>query len=78
MPRVVVQSFGVSLDGFGAGPDQDLQNPLGVNGPDMMGWFFPTRTFRSMQGMPGGETGTVLVEPLGPQSRAWLAMRRPQ
>jgi dihydrofolate reductase len=57
MSRLVVQSFGVSLDGFGAGPDQDLQNPLGVNGPDMMGWFFPTRTFRSMQGMPGGETG---------------------
>jgi dihydrofolate reductase len=56
--RLVVQSFGISLDGFAAGPDQDLQHPLGVNGPDMMGWFFPTRTFRSVVlGADGGETG---------------------
>ena len=59
MSRLVVQSFGVSLDGFAAGPDQSLQNPLGVNGPDMMGWFFPTHTFRSVVlGKDGGETGT--------------------
>lgn len=57
MSRLLVKGFGVSLDGFGAGPDQDLEHPLGVNGPDIMGWFFPTRTFRAMQGMPGGETG---------------------
>ena len=58
MSRVLVQSFGISLDGFAAGPDQSLQNPLGVNGPDMMGWFFPTRTFRSVVlGADGGETG---------------------
>ena len=58
MSRLVVQSFGISLDGFAAGPDQDLQHPLGVNGPDMMGWFFPTRTFRSVVlGADGGETG---------------------
>jgi dihydrofolate reductase len=56
--RLVVQSFGISLDGFAAGPDQDLQHPLGVNGPEMMGWFFPTRTFRSVVlGADGGETG---------------------
>jgi dihydrofolate reductase len=57
MSELVVRSFAVSLDGFGAGPDQDLEHPLGVDGPDLMGWFFPTRTWRSMQGMAGGETG---------------------
>ena len=58
MSRLRVQSFGVSLDGFGAGPDQDLQHPLGVNGPELMEWFFHTRTWRRMQGQPDGETGT--------------------
>jgi dihydrofolate reductase len=52
-----VQSFAVSIDGFGAGPNQDLQNPLGVNGPDLMEWFFNTRSWRSMHGLPDGETG---------------------
>ncbi|HET7547904.1 MAG TPA: dihydrofolate reductase family protein [Usitatibacter sp.] len=53
-----MQSFGVSLDGFGAGPDQGLENPLGVRGPELMQWFFPTKFWRAMQGQPGGETGT--------------------
>src|SRR5581483_7290102 len=57
MSRVLVRSFGVSLDGYGAGPRQDLQNPLGVGGPDIMGWFFPTRVFQSMHGQGDGETG---------------------
>jgi len=57
MTRLLVRSFGMSLDGFGAGPDQSLQNPLGVNGPEIMQWFFPTQTWRAMQGLPGGETG---------------------
>jgi dihydrofolate reductase len=57
MPKLRVQSFGVSLDGYGAGPSQDLQNPLGVNGPELMEWFFPTRAFRRMRGDDGGETG---------------------
>ena len=54
---VKVQCFGVSLDGFGAGPRQDLQNPLGVGGPAILEWFFPTRAFREMHGEKGGETG---------------------
>src|SRR5690242_19645359 len=58
MPNVRVSSFGVSLDGFGAGHSQDLQNPLGVGGPLVMEWFFPTNTFRQMQGVGPGETGT--------------------
>jgi dihydrofolate reductase len=58
VPKVQVLSFGVSLDGFGAGPDQDLQNPLGVRGPELMEWLFNTRTFRQMHGEPAaGETG---------------------
>jgi dihydrofolate reductase len=55
--RLRVQSVGVSLDGFAAGPDQSLQNPLGVRGPEIMDWFFPTRMWRSSQGQEGGETG---------------------
>ena len=58
MSRLRVQSFAMSLDGFSAGPSQSLEHPLGVNGPEMMEWFFPTRTWRAMQGLPGGETGT--------------------
>ena len=57
MSRVRVLAFGVSLDGFAAGPNQDLQNPLGVNGPEIMGWFFPTRVFQRMYGAGDGETG---------------------
>ncbi|HUQ72259.1 MAG TPA: dihydrofolate reductase family protein [Planctomycetaceae bacterium] len=58
MPKLRVQSFAVSLDGFGAGPDQDRKNPLGVNGLELMEWFFPTQAWRRMHGHEGGETGT--------------------
>ena len=58
MSKLCVRCFGVSVDGFAAGPNQDLQNPLGVRGPEIMGWFFPTRVFRTMHGGQGdGETG---------------------
>jgi dihydrofolate reductase len=57
MTKVKVAGFGVSLDGFAAGPDQSLENPLGVNGPEIFQWFFPTKTFRQMQGQDDGETG---------------------
>ena len=50
-------SFAVSIDGFGAGPHQDLQNPLGVRGPELMEWFFNTRAWRQMHDLPDGETG---------------------
>jgi dihydrofolate reductase len=55
--RVLVRSFAVSLDGYAAGPDQDPEHPLGVNGPDLMQWFFNTRVWRQMHGQPDGETG---------------------
>ncbi|MGH7524672.1 MAG: dihydrofolate reductase family protein [Gemmatimonadales bacterium] len=58
MTKLVVRSFSVTLDGFGAGPSQDLENPLGVGGPAMMDWFFHTRTWQRTHGdTDGGETG---------------------
>ena len=57
MSRLRVQSFAVSLDGYGAGPDQDLQNPLGVRGPELMEWFFATDVWKRMHGLGEGETG---------------------
>ncbi len=45
------------MDGFGAGPHQDTNNPLGVGGEDLHQWFFPTRTFQKMQGKEDGTTG---------------------
>jgi dihydrofolate reductase len=45
------------MDGYAAGPGQDLQNPLGVRGPELMEWFFPTRVFQKMYGPGEGETG---------------------
>lgn len=57
MSRLLVSNYTVSIDGFSAGPDQDLEHPLGVNGPELMEAFFHTRTWRQMQGMAGGETG---------------------
>ncbi len=57
MSKLRVLSFAISLDGFGAGPDQDLQNPLGVRGPELMEWFFQSRVWRKMHGQEGGEAG---------------------
>jgi dihydrofolate reductase len=57
MTKLKVQGFAVSLDGYGAGPDQDLQNPLGVGGLALMESFFQTRVWQKMHGQPGGETG---------------------
>jgi dihydrofolate reductase len=57
MSKLTVRCFGVSVDGFGAGPDQSLDNPLGVGGENLHEWFFPTRAFQKMQGQSGGATG---------------------
>jgi dihydrofolate reductase len=57
MSLLRVQSFSVSLDGFGAGSHQDLRNPLGLHGPELMEWFVATRVWRSLCGQEGGETG---------------------
>lgn len=57
MSKVRVASFSVSIDGFGAGVRQDLQNPLGIRGPEMFSWFFQTEVFKKMYGQDGGSTG---------------------
>jgi dihydrofolate reductase len=57
MARVRVHNFSVSLDGFGTGEGQSLEAPFGHAGTRLHEWFFPTRTFREMQGGQGGNTG---------------------
>ena len=59
MTRLRVNCFAVSLDGYGAGPHQGLENPLGVGGDQLHKWFIPTRTF---QAMSGGNNGTGGVD----------------
>src|SRR5258708_25920608 len=63
--KLRVQSFAISIDGYGAGPNQDLQNPLGVRGPELMEWFFHTRVWQN----PSINSG-----PLTPSGfwRSWL------
>jgi dihydrofolate reductase len=57
MTRVRVAGFAVSLDGYGAGPSQSLDHPLGVGGMDLHQWSHPTRTFQRIHGTGGGTTG---------------------
>jgi dihydrofolate reductase len=57
MSKLVVRCFSLSLDGYGAGPDQSIDNPLGVNGMALHEWAFATKTFQTMFGQDGGETG---------------------
>lgn len=60
MQKLRVESFAVSIDGFGAGPNQSLENPLGVGGGNLHQWFFPTKTFQ--QNVLGNNTGTTGVD----------------
>lgn len=57
MPKLSVRCFSLSLDGYGAGPDQSLEAPLGRGGMGVHEWLFATRTARKMFGQDGGETG---------------------
>ncbi len=57
MSKLCVRAFSLSLDGYGAGPDQSLEDPMGVGGMALHQWVLPTRTFRTMFGREGGETG---------------------
>jgi dihydrofolate reductase len=58
MSKLRIASFSVSLDGYGAGPEQSLENPLGRNGGELHGWVFPTRTFqREVFGRDEGSSG---------------------
>jgi dihydrofolate reductase len=77
MSKLRVHAFTISLDGYGAGPDQGLKNPLGVGGESLHEWFIPTRTFQKYFGREGGVTGidddfaARAVENLG----AWILGR---
>lgn len=57
MSRLRVESYSMSLDGYGAGPDQSLENPLGVGGRALHDWAFKTETFQKMFGGESGSTG---------------------
>jgi len=57
MPKLSVACFSISLDGYGAGPNQDKDNPLGVGGTALHSWFYATRTFQKMFGKDDGATG---------------------
>ncbi|SCB15566.1 dihydrofolate reductase family protein [Rhizobium hainanense] len=57
MSKVRVAGFSLSIDGFGAGLEQSLNDPLGKRGPELFEWFFPTRTFQAMFGKEGETEG---------------------
>jgi dihydrofolate reductase len=57
MSKLVVRSFSISVDGYGAGPNQSLENPLGVGGEALHEWMVHTRTFQRLMGEGGGSTG---------------------
>lgn len=57
MTKLRVHSFSISIDGYGAGPHQDLDNPLGVGGATLHEWVFATRTFQKLFGSEAGATG---------------------
>lgn len=59
MGKVRVAGFSVSVDGFGAGPEQSLDNPLGKRGTDLHQWFFATRFFQQMVGRDGGDADSI-------------------
>jgi len=77
MSKLRVQSFAISIDGYGAGPNQDLQNPLGVRGPELMQWLFQTRAWNRMHGTDGGEAGVdnAMVEQGFAGIGAWILGR---
>ncbi len=78
MGKVRVAAFGVSLDGFGAGPAQSQEAPLGERGTELMQWFFGTRTFRALHGGEGGANEGVDEEFAAASMRgvgAWILGR---
>ncbi len=77
MSKVKVAAFAVSLDGFGAGPNQSLENPLGVRGPELHRWFFKTKTFQKMHGTEHGveDIDNVFAERSFDNVGAWIMGR---
>lgn len=77
MSKVRVAAFAVSLDGFGAGPNQDRQHPLGVRGHELHQWFFKTNVFRQMTGAGSGtkDTDNEMAEKAKANLGAWILGR---
>ncbi|MEO6408762.1 MAG: dihydrofolate reductase family protein [Burkholderiaceae bacterium] len=79
MSRVRVNAFSVSLDGYGAGPQQSLENPMGVGGMGLHGWVLHTRTFKRMHGAQGADGSTGIDEDFAAASfanvGAWILGR---
>src|SRR4051812_28411928 len=77
MTRVRVHNFTISLDGYGAGPRQSLNAPLGVGGENLHKWYLTTRTFQSMMGKEGGTTGVddEIASRYGKGVGAWILGR---
>jgi dihydrofolate reductase len=78
MSRVRVESFTSSIDGYGAGPDQSLDNPLGVGGEDLHDWIVSTRSWRQMHKKEGGATGIDddFAARAGKNVGAWIMGRK--
>lgn len=77
MSKVKVAAYTVSLDGFGAGPEQDLANPMGKGTADLHKWMLPTRMFQKMMGKEGGTLGVDndLAEASMQNLGAWIMGR---
>src|ERR1700744_2227436 len=75
--KVKVKCFSISLDGFGAGPSQTKENPLGLRGVELHNWMFPTKAFRKMMGKTDGTEGTDndFVEQSFENTGAWIMGR---
>ncbi len=78
MPKLRVHNFSVSLDGYGAGPDQSLDNPLGVGGEELHNWIFATSTFHKIFGEEGGDESVddrfAAAGEIGWARRSWAAI----
>jgi dihydrofolate reductase len=57
MPKLRVHNLAISVDGYAAGPNQSVDNPLGLGGGGLHEWVFATRTGRQMLGIEGGDEG---------------------
>ena len=77
MSKIKVKCFSISLDGYGAGPFQSLENPLGLRGTEVHTWMFPTKTFGKMIGRNDGTEGVDndLVEKSFENIGAWIMGR---
>lgn len=77
MSKVRVSAFSISVDGYGSGPNQSLENPLGVRGMELHTWVFPTDTFQKMHAGKSGTTGVNndFAEKAAANVGAWILGR---